>query len=180
MLQWRVRLSWFYLEHHVGILSRAHVVTLLLCLTSAKEGLAHENKDKKSLTSSCPTCCSVTASFMLWFPWEQGSIFPSRRSRAPHHIKYCSHESGSRSTGSLTLAELTAYMAVCTGGVNGLWFPIWPSWVIYLMFVNLAFCPNTLNAYSVHIKSPANAEDKTDTLFFFKVLFSRGTVELSV
>lgn len=93
---------------------------LFLCLTLANTVFANENKDekkKKKCLTSCPPCCSVAASSMSWFPWEQGSVFPSRRSRDPHHIKCFSRESGSSSTGSLTLAELAAYTAVCGGGL---------------------------------------------------------------
>lgn len=55
------------------------------------------------------------------------------------------HESASRSTGSLTIAELTAYKAVCRS-FNGLWFPTWPSWPRYLKSVKwpvFVFCLNS-------------------------------------
>lgn len=72
----------------------------------------------------------VTASFLLWSPWEQQRVFPSKLGGAVHHIKQHCHESVSSATGSLTIAERTAYAAACRS-FNGPWFPIWPSWLRY-------------------------------------------------
>ena len=116
---------------------------------------------RKSLTL-CPSCCSViargqtvvcwelqrpwvTASFLLWSPWERESVFPSKLSEALYHIKHGSHESASSATGNLTIAELTAYKAVCRS-FNGLRFPTWPSWLRYLKSVKrlvFVFCLNS-------------------------------------
>lgn len=87
----------------------------------------------------------VTASFLLWSPWEQESVFPSKLSGAVHHIKRRCHESAWSSTGNPTIAELTAYKAV-RRGFNGLWFPTWPSWLRYLKSVKwlmFVFCLNS-------------------------------------
>lgn len=87
----------------------------------------------------------VTASFLLWLPWEQQSVFPSKLSGALHHIKQHCHESVPRSTGSLTIAELTAYSAACRR-FNAMWFPIWPSWLRYFQLVQrcvFVFCINS-------------------------------------
>lgn len=87
----------------------------------------------------------VTASFLLWLPWEQQSVFPSKLSGALHHIKQYCHESVPRSTGSLTIAELTAYGAACRR-FKAMWFLIWPSWLRYFRLVKrcvFAFCINS-------------------------------------
>lgn len=55
----------------------------------------------------------VTASFLLWSPWEQESVFPSKLREALHHIKQRCRESACSAAGNLTKAELTAYKAVC-------------------------------------------------------------------
>lgn len=107
-----------------------------------REKAAH----RKEVDPVSPSCCAasargravvlarapaplwVTASFLLWSPWKQESVFPSKLSGAPHHIKRRCHDSDCSSTGSLTIAELTAYKAVCRS-FNGLRFPIWPSWL---------------------------------------------------
>lgn len=100
----------------------------------------------------------MTASFLLWSPWEQESVFPSKLSGALHHIKHRCHESASSSTGNLTIAELTAYKAACRS-FNGLWFPTWPSWLKYLKSVKwlmFVFClnsePTCVHSMHTHIK----------------------------
>lgn len=137
--------------------SGRNTVYMSVCMCESGEGSAA----RKRLTL-CPSCCSVsarghavvcwelkrpwvTASFLLWSPWKQESVFPSKLSGALHHIKRRCHESDSSSTGSLTIAELTAYKAVCRS-FNGLWFPIWPSWLRYFKSVKwlvLVFCLNS-------------------------------------
>lgn len=137
--------------------SGRNTVYMSVCMCESGEGSAA----RKRLTL-CPSCCSVsarghavvcwelkrpwvTASFLLWSPWKQESVFPSKLSGALHHIKRRCHESDSSSTGSLTIAELTAYKAVCRS-FNGLWFPIWPSWLRYFKSVKwlvLVLCLNS-------------------------------------
>lgn len=100
-----------------------------------------------------PSCSSlharglpwVTASFLLWLPWEHQSVFPSKLSGALHHIKQHCHESVPSSTGSLTIAELTAYGAAYRR-FKAMWFLIWPSWLRYFRLVKrcvFAFCINS-------------------------------------
>ena len=119
----------------------------------------------------------MAASFLLWLPWEQKSVFPSKPSAAPHHIKYCCHESASSSTGSLTIAKLTAYKAACST-FNGLWFRTWPGWLKYFKSVNLLMFVLCLNSYPTciynthtHIKLPTSV---SSFVLFGRVKSSAG------
>lgn len=76
----------------------------------------------------------MTASFLLWSPWEQQRVFPSKLGGAAHHIKQRCHESLSSTTGSLTIAERSAYAAACRK-FNGL-----VSYLTQLAVVFLAVC----------------------------------------
>lgn len=114
-----------------------------LCMCACSVG----SSSARTRLTLCPPCCSVsargqavvcrkpstpwvTASFLLWSPWERESVFPSKLSGALHHIKHRCHDSASSSTGNLTIAELTAYKAVCRS-FNRLWFATWPTWLVF-------------------------------------------------